>query len=65
MAFAGAGFMSMSKTEYLQISGNTNVQWYCTRTDCLDTPNQPPGGGGVNSTPPTHNDLEFTLAEFN
>lgn len=33
--------MSMSKTEYLRISGNTNVEWYCTRMDYLHTPNQP------------------------
>lgn len=33
--------VSMNKTEYQRISGNTKLKWYCTRTDCVDTSNQP------------------------
>lgn len=31
----------MSKAEYQKISGNSANKWYCTRTDCIDSSNQP------------------------
>ncbi|KAG8338033.1 hypothetical protein J6590_009310 [Homalodisca vitripennis] len=33
--------IKMSKSEYQRISGNNNVKWYCLRTDCLQSSNQP------------------------
>lgn len=33
--------LNMSKTEYQRISSNTNVKWYCSRTDCVDNSGQP------------------------
>lgn len=33
--------LKMSKTEYQRISGDNNVKWYCTRTDCIVPSAQP------------------------
>lgn len=35
--------IKMSKAEYQRISGNNNLTWNCTRTDCLQSSNQPFG----------------------